>query len=152
MTTKRSSPGTTACSLLLAFLGAIVAVYVINAVDAAIQTPRYGPLLTFVVFPLLGSIVAIPMCLIVTLLAWACVVLGRRWVHSSQVWADVVAVALTVVMCSALYLLVGLVLPTLREPLQLLAFFVALAVVLAFCVARGVGRQREATFAPPQPE
>lgn len=150
--TKRSSPGTTACSLLLAFLGAIAAVYVINAVDAAIQTPRYNPLLNFVVFPLLGSIVAIPICLIVTLLAWACFVLGRRWVHSSNVWAEVVAAALTVVICSAFYLAVGLVLPTLREPFQLLAFFLALAVVLAVCVARGVGRQQEATFASARPE
>ncbi len=146
--TKRSSPGATAWSLLLAFLGAIVAVYVVTVVDETIQAPYYSGLLRFVVFPLIGAIFVVPICLILTLLAWACFVLAHRWVHNSPVWAGVIAVALTIVSCSAFCLIVVLILPTLREQRTFLEFFVALAVVLAVCVARGVGRQRKVAENP----
>jgi hypothetical protein len=141
--TKIESQGATARSLLLALSGALLVIYVLGVVSTAIRTPYYDPILILVVFPLIGSVFAVPICIIATLVAWACFVLARRWVRHSKIWAGVIAIALTVVIASAFYLLVGLLLPPLREPLQILAFLLAVAVIVTVCTARGVGRQTE---------
>lgn len=140
--TRASSPGATAWSLFLAFLGAIATVYVVYVVSASISASYYGPLFTFVFFPLLGAIVVVPVCLLLTLVAGACFVLAHRWVRSSRLWASVVAVAMTIVVCSAFYLALGLLLPAQREPLEVLEFSLALAVIVTVCAVR-IGKPRQ---------
>ncbi|MFK4789281.1 hypothetical protein [Microbacterium sp. ZW T5_56] len=148
--TRRSSPGATAWSLFLAFLGSVVVVYLVEVAPAITTESRYGTLLSFVLFPLLGAVVAVPICVLITLAVWGCLVLGNRWVRTSPVWAGVVSAALVGVVCAALALLIMLVLPTLREPLQLLAYALAVVVAVAICLLRGVGRHEAAsTPAPP---
>lgn len=147
--TKIASRGATTRSLLLALCGAILAIYVFGVVSSAIRTPYYGPILILVVFPLIGSAFVTAICFIATLFAWACFVLVRRWIRNSTVWAGIAAVALTVVIDSAFYLLVGLLLPPLREPLQVLSFFLALAVIVTVCTARGVGSRMQLLAEPP---
>lgn len=144
---KSSSPGATAWSLFLAFLGSIVVVYLVEIVPAITTESRYGPLLSFVLFPLLGAVVAIPICVLITLAVWGSLVLGNRWVRTSPVWAGVVSAVLAGLVCAALSLLIVLILPTLREPLQLLAYALAVVVVVAICLLRGVGR-REVSSTP----
>ena len=141
--TKNASRGATSGSLLLALSGAILAIYAFDVVTIAIRAPYYGPILILVVFPLIGSAFVIVICIIATLLAWACFVLVHRWIQNSTVWPGIVAVVLTVVIDSAFYLLVLLIFPTLQEPVQVLAYFFALAVIVTVCTVRGVGRQAE---------
>lgn len=138
----------TACSLFLAFLGAIVPVYVVSTVSTAVQAPYLGALLTYVMFPLLGAFVALPILAVFTLLAWACFVWGNRVIRTSRPWAGVVALALTAISGSAFYFALSLVNRTLQEPRQMLAYSLALAVIVAVCLARGVGRRQEGAIAP----
>ena len=77
--------------------------------------------------------------------------LGHRWVRTYRVLAEVVAVVLTVASCAVLYLLIGIVLPTLREPRPMLAFLSAVAVIVTVCSVRGVGRQRETALTAERP-
>ncbi|WP_433674478.1 hypothetical protein [Microbacterium gorillae] len=140
-TTRRTSPGATAWSLFLAFLGSVVVVYLVEIVPAITTESRYDPLLSFVFFPLLGAVVAIPICVLITLAVWGSLVLGHRWVRTSPVWAGVVSALLAGVVCAALSLVIVLILPTLQEPLQLLACALAVVVVVAICLLSGVGRR-----------
>lgn len=141
----------TVCSLFLAFLGAIVPVYVVNVVGFATASNGFSALLTYVMFPLLGAFVALPILAVFTLLAWACFVWGNRVIRTSRPWAGVVALALTAITGSAFYFALSLVNRTLQEPRQLLAFSLALAVIVAICLARGVGRRQEGAIATHRP-
>lgn len=146
--TKLTSRGATVCSLFMAFLGANVVVYVVEVVHMSIRASYYGPFFIFVFIPFIAAFVTVPIYLAVTLLAWACFVLGHRWVRNSDGWANVVAVALTAVICSAFYLVVGLLYLPLLDPYLSLAFGIALAVIITICVAGGVGRRWEARVDP----
>lgn len=142
-------PCKTLLALFLAFLGAIVAVYVEAVVGLSIRAPYHGPLSIFVWFPLIGAIFVVPFCIVLTLVAWACFTLAHRWIQSSRAWANVVAVVLTVVTSSALYVLLALTsMPTMLKPHELLIFGLAVFMVVAVCVVGGVGRHREDTFEP----
>ncbi|MFT4258805.1 hypothetical protein [Microbacterium sp.] len=54
------------------------------------------------------------------------------------------AVIATVLLCAGFFALLGLMLPTLREPRQSLAFCGALVAIVTVFIVRGVGRRQDA--------
>lgn len=138
----------TAWSLFLAFLGAIVAVYIVNVTESAIHAPNYDPVLTFVLFPLLGSVVTVPICLALTLVAWGSFELAHRGARNSAVWANVIGMVLTVVASAAFYLAFTLIVQSGRDSFPPLGFSVAVVVIAVICALRGVGRQQQSAPFP----
>src|SRR3954447_20330787 len=120
-------------------MGAIATVYVVHIAWAYAKSTYFDAFSVWVVFPLIGAIVVVPCCIMATLLAWGCFALARRWVHASRTWAGVFGVVMTIAVFSMFYWGLMRMLPEPQEPLEVLPFGLALIVIIAVCLVRGVG-------------